>query len=568
MSGRGQRRRAPMRRAPVGTLRSALVAVLLMAFALSGCTPTGPANPPTTPPEETTDPSPSASPSATAEPLAWGPTEAEVEAATATASAMSPQEVAGQVILARYPGTDPSAAADQLRRYHLGGLVLFGENVGSLDQVVATGEAVQEAQSGLDRSWPAIFAVDNEGGLVQRLSAQSGPWTSFPDFMAAGAANDAEVTHDAAQAMAIELRASGLNYDFAPVADVTIGADDAAIGTRSAGDDPERVAATVSAAVDGFTDGGMISSLKHFPGHGSLTVDSHEDLPEQTATARQLANRDLVPFQAGIEAGAATVMMGHIAVDAWDADLPASLSPAAYQHLREDLGFTGVAITDGLDMGALTNSYGPDEIAVMALDAGADLLLGPTDVEAAHQGIVDALEDGTLDRDRVDEAAGRVIAMMRWQAQSAEATGPVHPDESDAGADASLALSRAAITQVAGECGGVLAGPRIHVRGGSTADWDAFVAAAEAGGLEVVPLEEDADSDIRLVTTDTPETGSDVAIALDGPWLLQGAGTPVQLAAFGRTAGTFEAVVDVLTGEAEAPGTLPVQVRGLPATSC
>lgn len=549
-------------------VRGALAALLMGALALTGCTPSGPANPPTTPPEETTEPSPSQSSSPSAEPLAWGPTEAEVDAAIATASSMSPEEVAGQVILARYPGTDPAAAADQLTQYHLGGLVLFSENVDSLDQVVATSEAVQEAQAELDRSWPAVFSVDNEGGLVQRLSAASGPWTSFPDFMAAGAAGDAEVTHDAAQAMAIELRASGLNFDFAPVADVTIGADDAAIGTRSAGDDPERVAATVSAAVEGFTDGGVVSSLKHFPGHGSLTVDSHENLPEQTASARELAERDLVPFQAGVDAGAATVMMGHIAVDAWDEDLPASLSPAAYEHLREDLGFTGVAITDGLDMGALTNSYGPDEIAVMALDAGADLLLGPTDVGAAHQGIVTALADGSLDRERVNEAAGRVIAMMRWQAQAAEATGPVAPAESDAGAAASLALSRAAITQVAGECGDVLAGPRVHVRGGSTEDWDAFVAAAEAGGLQVVPLEEDADSDVRLVTAETPETGSDVAIALDGPWLLQGADTPVQLAAFGHTAGTFEAAVDVLTGEADAPGTLPVQVRRLPASSC
>ena len=555
-------------KAPLVAAIRVLATLLLGAMALSGCTPTGGPNPPTTPPEETTEPSPSPSQSPTAEPLPWGPTETEVEAAIEAAAAMSPEQVAGQVILARYPGTDPAAAADQLTQYHLGGLVLFGENVGTLDQVVATSEAIQEAQGELDRSWPAVFAVDNEGGLVQRLSAETGPWTSFPDFMAAGAADDPEVTHDAAQAMAIELRASGLNFDFAPVADVTIGADDAAIGTRSAGDDPERVAATVSAAVDGFTDGGVVSSLKHFPGHGSLTVDSHEDLPEQTASAEELTDRDLVPFQAGIEAGAATVMMGHIAVDAWDSELPASLSPAAYDHLREELGFTGVAITDGLDMGALTNSYSADEIAVMALDAGADLLLGPTDVAAAHQGIVAALADGSLDRDRVNEAAGRVIAMMRWQAQAGEATGPVHPDESDAGADASLALSRAALTQVAGECGGELAGPRIHVRGGSTEDWDAFVAAAEAGGLQVVPLEEEADSDVRLVTAETPETGSDVAVALDGPWLLRGADTPVQLAAFGHTAGTFEAVVDVLTGATGAPGTLPVQVRGLPASSC
>jgi len=548
------------RRHPPGLVR--LAALLLGALTLTACTGTG-SEPEPTP--QTTAPS-STSPSA--EPLPWGPTEPEVQAAIESAATMSEEEVAGQVILGRYPGTDPAAAAEELSRYHLGGLVLFGENVSSLEQVRATAEAVQAAQTGLGRSWPAIFAVDNEGGMVQRLSAETGPWTSFPEFMANGAADDADVSRAAAEAMAIELRAAGLNFDFAPVADVTVGADDAAIGTRSAGDDPQLVADVVSAAVQGFTDAGVISSLKHFPGHGSLQVDSHEDLPEQDASARQLARRDLVPFGAGIEAGAATVMVGHIAVDAWDPGEPASLSAAAYSHLRDDLGFTGVAITDGLDMGAVTEGSSPGEVAVRALAAGADLLLGPTDVGAAQQGIVDALADGDLDRERVDQAAGRVIAMMRWQAQAAEATGPVAADEAGSGAEASLALSRAAITQVAGECGSVLAGPKIHVRGGSTEDWDAFVAAAEAAGLQVVPLEEEADTDVRLLTAGSPSGTGDVVITLDGPWLLQGQDAPVQLAAFGHTTGTFTALADVLAGQAAAPGTLPVQVRGLPASSC
>src|SRR5699024_10789750 len=178
--------------------------------------------------------------------------------------------------------------------------------------VLATGEAVQEAQTAIGRSWPAIVSTDNEGGLVQRLSAQSGPWTSFPEFMSAGAADDADVTHDAAHAMAIELRASGLNLNFAPVADVTIGAADAVVGTRSAGGDPQRVADAVTAAVHGFADAGILSSLKHFPGHGSLRVDSHEELPVQEASAATLTNRDLVPFEAGVQAGAPMVMMGHI----------------------------------------------------------------------------------------------------------------------------------------------------------------------------------------------------------------------------------------------------------------
>lgn len=504
------------------------------------------------------------------EALAWGPTEQDVAEATELAASMTPEEVAGQVIIARYPGTDPAAAADELTQYHLGGLVLFSDNIDSLDQVVATSQAVQDAQADLGRDWPAILSVDNEGGTVQRLSADAGPWTSFPEFMAAGAANDPEVTRAAAEGMATELRASGLNVDFAPVADVTIGPTDAAIGTRSAGGDPQLVADTVASAVEGFTDGAVVSSLKHFPGHGGLTVDSHQDLPVQDATADELGSDSLVPFQAGVDAEAGTVMIGHIAVDAWDPGVPASLSPAAYEHLREDLGFTGVAITDGLDMGALTNSYTPDQIAIMSLQAGADLLLGPTDVAVAHQGIVDALADGSLSRDRVDEAAGRVIALMRWQQDAADTAGAVGPEESEAGAQASEELSRAAITQVAGECGVTLAGPRVHVHGGSVPDWDAFTAAAQDAGLEVVPLEEPADTEIRLLTSESPTGTGDVVVTLDGPWLLDGNDAPVELAAYGHTSGTFEALADVLVGAQEAPGVLPFQEPGStdPGTSC
>ncbi|UFU02364.1 beta-N-acetylhexosaminidase [Ruania suaedae] len=545
------------------------------ALALAGCTsptgqeaaPSGSPSPSASPTEEPT-PEPSDSPSPTSESLAWGPTEDDVAAATEVAAGMSPGEVAGQVILARFPGTDPADAAARLSEYHLGGLVVFGNNVASTEQVAATAEAVQEAQAQSGRDWPAIVSVDNEGGLVQRLSADTGDWTSFPPFMAAGAADDPEVVAAAAEAMATELRASGVNYDFAPVADVTIGAADPVIRDRAPAGDADRAARAVVAAVDGFTDGAVVSSLKHFPGHGALTVDSHEDLPVQSASAEALAERDLMPFQAGIDAGAPTVMMGHISVEAWDPGVPASLSPEAYRVLREELGFTGVAITDGLDMGALTQTRTAEEIAVEALAAGADLLLGPTDVAEAHHGIVSALEDGTLDRERVDEAAGRVIALMQWQEQSAEEAGAVEIDQSDAGAEASADLSAAAVTLVQGECSGALAGPRIHVRGGSADDWEGFAAAAERAGLEVVPLEQPADTDLRLITAATPSGRADVAVDLDAPWLLAGSDAPVQIAAFGRTAGAMDAVAAVLTGEAEAPGSLPIEVEGLAATAC
>ena len=274
----------------------------------------------------------------------------------ADAAELSDAEAAGQVLIARYSGADPEAARALVSEYGLAGVILFTENVASLDQVVATGEAVQDAV-GETRDWPGIVSVDNEGGIVQRLSGATGPWTTFPPFQAAGAASDDPGTIAAAyEAMGRELAGSGITMNFAPDADVTVGPSDVTIGDRSAGSDPDRVADTVVAALQGFADGGVLTSIKHFPGHGSLNVDSHETLPVLDTPISELEKDDLVPFAAGIDAGAPMVMVGHIAVTEWDAGVPASLSPAAYDYLRDELGFTGVAVTDGLDMGALTQT--------------------------------------------------------------------------------------------------------------------------------------------------------------------------------------------------------------------
>ena len=500
--------------------------------------------------------------------LAWGPTEAELAEATERAAQMSDEDLAGQVIIARYSGTDPAQAAAVVRAHHLAGVILFADNIASLDQVRATAAAVQEAHSDLGRDWPAAVSVDNEGGLVQRMSAASGPWTSFPQFAAAGAAADPVVVTEAAAAMARELRASGVTMNFAPVADVSIGPQDPTINTRAAGSEPEVVSAAVAAAVDGFDDGGVLASLKHFPGHGSLTVDSHESLPVQRAAAEDLAERDLVPFEAGIRAGAPMVMMGHIAVEEWDPGVPATLSPAAYEVLREDLGFTGVAITDGLDMGALTATRSSGQIALEALNAGADLLLTPADVAGAHEAIVAALADGSLDRERVVQAAGRVIAMQRWQAQQTERQAP-DDDEVGAGAPASQALSASAISLVAGECEGPWLGQSVFVQGGAESDVAAFRRAAANAGLEVTASAGQADTSVALIGTGGgPAMGADVAIALDHPWDLAGADAPTLVAAHGRTEHTMAALVEALTDTQAPPGRLAFDVEGLPGTAC
>lgn len=417
-----------------------LPALLAVAAALLACTPTTPQPPGSQLPPESTSPGASEGDSpapTTPPPLAWGPTAADVQAAIDQAARLSDAELAGTVIVARYEGTSPQVPAELVADLHLGGVILFGPNVESLPQVQHLAAAVQEAGSDLGRDWPTIIAVDNEGGMVQRLSGRTGPWTTFPPFARAGEADPGTV-QAAMAAMARELRASGVNTNYAPVADVTA-AGDAAIGARSPSPDPGRAGEAVAAAVRGFTDGGVLPSVKHFPGHGGLTIDSHHALPTQSASTNELARRDLPPFQAGIEAGAPMVMMGHIDVEAWEAGVPASVSAAAYDYLREELSFTGVAITDGLDMGALEGTSA--EIAVAAIQAGADILLTPADTRAAHAGLVQALADGQLSRDRLEQAAGRVIAMMRHQSQLAKRSGPVSDEDVGAARQAAAALA-------------------------------------------------------------------------------------------------------------------------------
>lgn len=447
-----------------------LVAAVAAAGALAACAgPTGGGAEPTATASSSPTPSPAIEPFT----HPWGPTPEEVAAATEEAAAMTPAEVAGQVIVGRLDGTDPAVAADLVTELHLAGVMITGGSVANLEQVLALTNGVQEAVAADGRDWPALLSTDNEGGSVQRLSGDVGPWTTFPAFAVAGRAvehadsdgggdpgavteaptdtdgatkepgNSTAVVTDAYAAMATELRASGVTVDWAPVADVTVPGQDVTIGSRAAGSDPAVVTRAVTAALEGFLEGGVLPAVKHFPGHGSLTADSHAALPVLGATDAELRTQDLPPFEAAVAAGVPMVMVGHIDVTAWDPGVPASVSPVAYQVLREELGFSGVTVTDSLGMGALNAVGGPGEVAVAALAAGADLLLNPADNYAAHAAVVAALEDGTLDRDKVDAAAGRVIAMMRHQAELAERAGPVGPDDVGSAAEAAAALSAA-----------------------------------------------------------------------------------------------------------------------------
>ena len=475
---------------------------------------------------------------------------------------MDLDHLAGAVVVARWSGTDPAAAAALVADEHLAGVILMGDNIARdeaglvrLDQVRAVSAAVQDAAARDGRPWPAVVSVDQEGGRVARIGA---PVTELPPLMALGAAGEDLRTRAAARASGHELRSLGLTTVFAPDADVTIGPADPTIGSRSASDDPVLVGRTVTAALQGYDLAGITAVAKHFPGHGAVTTDSHVALPVQGASAQQLADRELPPFAAAVAAGVSAVMVAHLDVRAWDPGVPTSLSPHAYAVLRDDLGFDGVAVTDALDMAAVADRYDSAGAAGTAIAAGADLLLMPVDAGEARAGLVRAVGEGRLDEARLREAATRVGAMQLAQ-QRAAAEVPARPEDAGAYAAVSRATSAAAVTVVDGPCSGPLVGASVDVSGGTATDRARFADAARAAGLGT-----GSGTRVRLLGGGEPGSG-DVVVALDAPHALGGsrAGT-ARVALFGRTPGAFAALVDVLTGAAPAPGHLPVAVQGLP----
>ena len=249
-----------------------------------------------------------------------------------------------------------------VRERHLAGVLLLGGAVVDGAQVMSLNSYLAGADP--DRDWPVMVATDEEGGVVQRLRPAIGYVSAF---MAAGANPDVDEASAYYTGLGTQLAMLGFTMDMAPVADVTVGLGDPTIRTRSAGSDPQVVDRAVAAAWTGLDAGGVTPVVKHFPGHGSVAVDSHAGLPHQAATLAELSQRDFVPFADAITSGAPAVMMGHIQVAAWG-DAPATVNPLAYSYLRDELGFDGVIMTDAMNMEAITDLYAPGAATVAALE--------------------------------------------------------------------------------------------------------------------------------------------------------------------------------------------------------
>lgn len=490
--------------------------------------------------------------------LSWGPTEAEWRRAQQTVAGMTASQKAGQVIVAGFQGTE--APIESLRRYHVGGVIVMGYNVDSVAQVSAVNAALHAEARKEGRDWPLLVGVDQEGGLVARVKA---PLTEFPAYMTLGAARDPKLARRVARASGEELRKLGFTMVFAPDADVTTGPDDPTIASRSAGDDPEEVAAIVKGSLRGYADAGILSVPKHFPGHGSVPADSHVSLPVQHASLATLKRRDLVPFAMAVKDGASAVMVAHIDVRAVDPGTPASVSkPMIDGVLRRQLGFQGAVFTDALEMAAVADKYGSAEAGVRALLAGADVLLLPASAAKTHDAIMAALRTGRLPQARLDEAAARSIALMLHARSTAQKT----PSQVEFGGakDLSYAASLQGLTVVSGKCEGRLVDKRISVVGGRSEDRARLTEAARKAGLTVG----EGGDVVHLLNRGEAGSGA-VVVALDTPYgLARSSASTARIGLYGRTPEAFRALVDVLTGKARGGGRLPVHAGDLPAQHC
>ncbi|MEU6859236.1 glycoside hydrolase family 3 N-terminal domain-containing protein [Glycomyces sp. NPDC046736] len=301
-------------------------------------------------------------------------------------------------------------AAQLIDKYKLGGIIYFAwsNNVADPDQITALSNGLQDAATGRCGT-PLIIATDQEHGLVTRIGP---PATQLPGAMALGATHDPESARAAAVIAGQELRAMGLNQNFAPDADVNVNPANPVIGVRSFGSDAEHVAAFVAAQVEGYQErGDLASAVKHFPGHGNTEDDSHHSLPRIDHTFEEWQAIDAPPFRAAIASGVDVVMTAHIQFPALDESLtPATLSqPILTGLLREELGYDGLVITDSLQMEGVREGYGDDRVPVLALLAGADVLLMPMDIDLAYNAVLTAVAEGEITKRRIDQSVTRVL---------------------------------------------------------------------------------------------------------------------------------------------------------------
>lgn len=402
-----------------------VLSLVLLTGCASGAAPAETEAPASPTPEITAAP---LTPTPTAEPTAEPASKVET-----LLSSMSLEEKVGQLFIIRPESLSteltPQQAHDtteygvtewtedmalQLEKYPAGGVAIFGKNISSPEQLKNFVAAMQQASS-----LPLFMGVDEEGGSVSRLANSPAFRTEegyvlpqFKSMAEIGASGDTGAARTVGFTIGCYLLEHGFNLDFAPVADTNTNPDNVVIGDRAFGSDPELVSQMVAAELDGLHSAEVLGCIKHFPGHGDTVGDTHDGYVSIQKTWDELLSAELIPFINNLD-NTDMVMVAHISLPNVTGDgLPASLSGELISgKLRGELGYDGVVITDSLAMGAIAQEYTSADCAVMALDAGVDILLMPEDYAAAFEGVVQAVEEGRLSMERIDESVARVLEL-------------------------------------------------------------------------------------------------------------------------------------------------------------
>ena len=341
---------------------------------------------------------------------------------------MTTEEKVGQLLMAGFEGTEPGDDdAVFLQDYQVGGLILFGRNIESAEQLTALTNGLKALNGD---QIPLLIGVDQEGGLVDRMPPEV---HRTPGAYAVGSTSDWDQGRALGAALAAECAGFGFHLDFAPVLDVWSNPDNTVIGKRAFGSDWKVVSGFGAAVSNALQAAGVIPVVKHFPGHGDTVVDSHMGLPVVDKSLEDLSLQELPPFRDLISGGETpsgraeavpAVMVAHILMTQLDPDRPASLSPAVVTDLlRGELGFGGVVFTDDLTMGAITQNYGLGEAAVLAVEAGCDMLLvchGRDSVDAARSALLEAAASGRISQARLDESVRRILSLKLEYSVSGE----------------------------------------------------------------------------------------------------------------------------------------------------
>ena len=409
------------------TNRNLLALILLIVFTFTGCqTAAVPAPAPEAAPTAAV-PSPESTPTPALTPVP------EPDPFAEQLAAMTVEEKVGQLLIGGFEGTEIGDQATRLvQEYQVGGLILYGRNIAGAGQLVTLTNGLKALNGD---GIPLFLSIDQEGGGVDRMPPEV---RRTPGAYCVGQTGSVPAAQSYGDVLAAECAAFGLNLDFAPVLDVWSNPGNTVIGQRAFSADARTVAGLGPAAARRMMDQGIIPAVKHFPGHGDTAVDSHVGLPVVDKSPEELEETELIPFRAAIQSAGTdgqvpAVMVAHILLTQLDPERPASLSPAVVTGLlRDELGFAGAVLTDDLTMGAVTQSYGLGEAAVLAVEAGCDILLvchGPDSVPAVRTALLEAEASGRITAERLDESVYRILRLKTEYALTNE---PVSPPDLEA----------------------------------------------------------------------------------------------------------------------------------------